>query len=418
VDDELRFLARLIADRTAQLRASAADESQGRGYGLVRLVLLLCDAVEEDAAAVSGRLPLVDPTEGPVLERELLRLRTEQNVLHELLAHYRGDAGRRDLPIGLAHLVDEIVDDLLPTRADPIIHLDSRNMYSTMPLLGAVAGLLRGKSLSEPHPVAFNLPALDPANALLSPILVHEVGHTAWRQGLQQALDSKADLATASDHLRRAAASGSIRPTELAKQFDGWRQEIMCDAVAAVLTGPSFLFASAVFLPAPAHSYLGTHPYPRDRLRYTLDLLDDIGWTPVLQRLVPRVLAWCRDLARDPQLTGHPAEPGLRDALDTIEPAISEVAKSAAGNSLRPEVFEDAEPGLFAHLDLGVPPVTTEAGTPMSPWLIIAGSWLHEIGHLGDEPESLAVISANARLNNLLIKAIELAGVSKLWGQV
>lgn len=416
MDDDPTFLAGLVLSTSEHLRTAVSRERRGRGQTVMDLVLAVCDRIDAETQAIEGRLPLVDKNEAPPTQRELLRLRNEQHVLHELLAHYQGDPGRSDLPVGLLHLIDELVRDLLPKRADPIIHLNVQPMYSTLAVLEAIPSLLRNYHPPEPHPVAFNLPSLDPANALFAPILAHEVGHTAWRQGLSSQLDSVADLTAAGARLKEGASQGRADPATVARIFDSWRQELMCDALAAVLTGPSFLFASAVFLPAVNAGASETHPCPRDRLAFSLALLERLGWTRVLERLTPAVLKWCSDSARSPKPGGGPVEEALRDTCAIIEPAIQDVAVNTAKNALTPVAFEGAEAQLIESLTLGVPPVVVEGGYT-SPWQMVAGAWLNEVRRRGDVPAMLAPIAQDAGLNRFLVKSIELAGIGRLWGE-
>jgi hypothetical protein len=250
---------------------------------------------------------------------------------------------------------------------------------------------------------------------LFAPILAHEVGHTSWRQGVRAQLDSAVDLAAIEEVLRKAVPFGAD-PNELAIGFDSWRQELMCDALAATLTGPSFLFASTVFLPAPAEGKLGSHPYPRDRIAFTLRILEVHGWIPVLERLVPEVLGWCRGLGNDPILDGSAFEKALREAVALIEPAMIRVSSEVAHNRVTTEAFLSSEAELFDCLNLEIPPVLAN-GQAASPWLIISAGWLHELNQRGaDSIRSLPTIASDQRLNRFLLKSVELSGVLRLWG--
>ena len=291
-------------------------------------------------------------------------------------------------------------------------------MYSTLPIVEVASQLWRGSAPAEPHPVAFNLPALDPANVMLSPILAHEVGHAAWKQGLDKKLDSVADLATASTHLRTAAAGASTDPRKLAELFDSWRQELLCDALAAVLTGPSFLFASSVFLPVTAGApAIGSHPYPRDRVAYTLRILDQLGWTPTIEREVPTIYKWCAELSRNVALNGDPIETGLRAAIQAIEPAITETAINAATNAIDRSSLEGQLHDIRDWLAIEVPPVEL-AGIVPSPWEVIAAAWLCELRRLGDLPEAMAIACFDVNLNGFLVKSIELSGIRRIWSEI
>jgi hypothetical protein len=253
---------------------------------------------------------------------------------------------------------------------------------------------------------------------MLSPILAHEVGHAAWRQGLDQQINVGADLAAASSHLRTAVATGAIDATKLLELFESWRQELLCDALAAVLTGPSFLFASAVFLPVTLdQTTIGKHPYPRDRVSYTLRILDTLGWLPFLQQHTPNILNWCQTLASGVSLSGHPVETGLRSAISAVEPAITVTARSAASNIIMPNELSAHLPEFGQWLALEVPPVSI-SGNPATIWEIVAAAWVFELRRHGDTPEALATICYDTSLNTFLVKTLELASIRSIWSRL
>jgi hypothetical protein len=290
-------------------------------------------------------------------------------------------------------------------------------MYSTLAIVDTTPQLWREPLPPEPHPVAFNLPALDPSNVMFSPILAHEVGHTAWRKGLEKELNRRADLGTASTHLRTAASATGIDAQRLVEFFDSWRQELLCDALAAVLTGPSFLFASAVFLPATASTTsIGAHPYPRDRIAYCLRILDRRGWTPFMKEQIPNIYEWCRSLGNSVALSGGPIETGLRAAIGATEPAITEVALDKTSNGIDVLAFSAKLPEFREWFSNEVPPVKLSTSVP-TPWEIVAAAWICELNRLGDTAEALVMTSSNVYLNRFLLKSIELAGIHQLWSE-
>lgn len=411
--DDLRFLSRLVSERAKQILRSVPN-SDGHGSSLTRAVANASEQLAEDAHNIASGGPYTPPEER-AKARDLQRLAHELNLLYEAISLFGDDVGRTDLPIGLLHLVDELISDLLPSGADPIVHTATSNMYSTWSIFHAMPSILDPNALATPHPVAFNLPGLDPGNAMFAPILAHEVGHTCWQRGMGQDLVARLDK-PAIDAVLSAAVQSGADPQQLMEQFSGWLQELMCDALAATLTGPSFLFASVVFLPGPGAAVLGTHPYPRDRLGFTLRILDNLGWFPELEELVPDVLAWCRDLAQNPDLQGSPVETALRLAAEIAEPAMMALAEETAVNRLSADHFAAARSDLFDHLDLEIPPVTS-AGLPTSAWMAISACWLREIQRRsGDGPAALPAIAADERLNRFLLKTVELSGIVRLWG--
>lgn len=417
MDDNVRFLARLVQERAKQLQGRLPP-AEGRGSSLVSATESACRRLFSQAEALANGAPQ-SPAQDRVDSRTLQRAKQQLDILYEIIATYGDDVGRSDVPVGLLYLVDELIGDLLPSGADPLLHLDNAYMYSTLALFQALSSVFLPSDFALPHPVAFNVPGLDPGNALFAPILAHEVGHTSWRQGVQQSLDSQMDKSAAEVALQAALPSG-VDPNQLATMFRSWLQELMCDALAAVLTGPSFLFASCVFLPAPAEGSLSSHPYPADRVAFTLRILERLGWMPVLEELVPGVLGWCRSVSSNPALTGHPAESALRNAIHVVEPTMTSLAEATVTARISSQDFGDGQDELFRHFDLEIPPVSVR-GQPASPWLIITAGWLHELheleGHGANAQTELPFIAADPRLNRFLMKSIELSGVARLWSQ-
>lgn len=411
--DDLRFLGQLVSERANQI-ALRLPKAEGHGSTLVGAVAAVVAQHAADAQTIAAA-GASSPAEERVRRRDLLRYQQQLDVLYEFMSRFGSDIGRTDVPIGLLHLVDELIHDLLPFGADPILHLDDKNMYSTMSIFQAVPKILHPGGHPHPHPVAFNVPGLDPGNAMFAPILAHEVGHTSWQQGIQGRLNALLDLPAINVVLQQAVAAGADAQS-LGNQFHSWLQEMMCDALAATLTGPSFLFASSVFLPAPAEGGLGSHPYPRDRIAFTLRILERHGWVPLLEELVPDVLDWCRQLAADPILNALPAETALRQSMALAEDAMMDLADDVALNRVTSADFAAAQDELFSYLDMEIPPVTA-TGRTVGPWLAITACWIHELRQRAAEgPPALPTIAVDPRLNRFLLKSVELAGVVKLWG--
>ena len=99
-------------------------------------------------------------------------------MLLPALMPFLRDVERRDLPAGLHVAIDTTIDQLLSEGGDPIVHMDDEYMYSTLDLRRA----LNQEPDEMVSPIVFFLPATDPFNVLLLPIIAHEVGHGAIRQ--------------------------------------------------------------------------------------------------------------------------------------------------------------------------------------------------------------------------------------------
>jgi hypothetical protein len=134
---------------------------------------------------------------------------------------------------------------------------------------------------------------------------------------------------------------------------------------------------------------------------------------PILERLTPRVLTWCKELSEPINPLASPFEQALMEAVKVIEPALKAMARATVAGGLTPDIFDANEAELFDLLKLEVPPAMLGGGSA-SPWLIIGGAWLREVS-LKDEPKSIASICQDGRLNEFLIKSIELSGIASIW---
>lgn len=195
-------------------------------------------------------------------------------------------------------------------------------------------------------------------------------------------------------------------------QFVRWIDELLCDALATALTGPSYLFASAAFLPAPELGDVGSHPFPADRIRLTLDQLDQLGWSPLLEEKTPQVLDWLRNIQQDAHPDDH-HERFLRGALDIVAPAIFEVAKEHVGTPLDVAEVHRLLLSLLEHYEVGVPPVELDGAT-VSSWSILLGAWLHQFHRHGDQSATVAIAVDDSELSDFVVKAMEMARILQI----
>jgi len=423
VSSDGQFLAQVTSTVVEQVRAELRNAPKGRGSSFVGLADAVCVELLQRVGEEVGKLPGADEAAAARVQRELQRLRMGAEVAHFHVSALTGGVARRDLPVGLLHLVDELVRDLLDSSADPLIHLMDERMYSTFPVFEDFRPHVKSVACPDPQPIVFNLPGVDPTNVLLSPILAHEVGHTAWSQGVQKAFLSQADLAAAKAPLLRAAHATGTDEKLIARTFIFRVTEHMCDALATVLTGPSFAFASAVFLPLVSgrqrwnRNGRPTHPLPQDRMALHLHMLDQLGWSDLLAQRIPKIHTWLQGHAQNPQLSKDPVEDALRDAVEAIQQSIIDVAIASVTNGASSAEYSTMEGELQSLLKVGIPPAEV-AGKAVSPWLIVLAGWMSELQDLHDEPTRLSHVMADDHVNRFLLKSVELSAVASLWGEV
>lgn len=430
--DNLEILRASARRRSARLREVISELPEGRGSTLASLLSFLLDRHDLalstlDRQAAAQRLN--DSALG-LISRKYERLLPQLEGVHRILATYRSSIGRTDLPVGFQHLIDVLIGDILGGEADPIVHVQERNMYSTADLVTAMSRYFNGAQMEAMYtggrPVAFNLPGLDPTNALLTPVLAHEVSHTAVRSGLmaelQQALDSEAlaRLLFSALHAEGVAEADLSRVgKEWTQQLQGWLAESLCDAVALALCGPSFLLAFTAFAPPSGEPRVGTHPPQRDRIGLHVRQLEGAGWWPFMEERLPVLSPWFKQVSTTVPLAHTPLEGFLRDGLqlasaDLIAVALRHVTTPLAAESA-PAVSEAA--GSFID---GIPAVETQEQRVLTPWEIVLSAWIAILaaGEQPDQPASeveLELAVANQKFSLLVLKALEMASVLASW---
>lgn len=357
--------------------------------------------------------------------KKVERLAPQLDTLYFNLAKYRHCVDREDVAVGLQHLLDVLMEQLVGSDADPMIYLDPIPMYSTVPLVDLLdefdpeSEINPADGYSGRQPIVVNLPALDPDNALLAPVLAHEVAHTAVNRSLSmRARELMADRRT---ELREAAKQlAGDDADDWASTFDSWVDELVCDAVALVVSGPSFMFAFHGYLPPSNVAEIADHPPLRDRMRFHLKVLDRLGWTPLLRAKVPLLLSWYSDACRDVPLNGMPIEKFLREAIEVVEEDVLTVAREYVDSPF--EAFEENDSLALAskHLRDGVPAVQID-GQVLTTWMVVLAGWLAVFTSEDpedaskDNPQEAMNAIHNFAYNAVLLKALEMSSIVTKW---
>ncbi|HWK20562.1 MAG TPA: hypothetical protein VNR37_07335 [Microbacteriaceae bacterium] len=352
------------------------------------------------------------------------RLGQQLHVTYQLLNTYKDSVGRTDVPIGLQHLLGVVLQELATQPADPIVHPDPHRMYSTKDLVELLDELLTRPgdrpfrdSYTGPHPIVFNLPALDPSNALLSPVIAHEVGHTAVEETLRAELGTRIDADVQQllqHHLPNLPQPVAERVRGI---FRAWCGELICDAVALIATGPAFALAFASFAPPGSTAGISTtHPSVSDRVGFHLQILDELGWTPLIVRRLPTIHAWFTEISASPLLAGDNVESFLRAAMTRVATEVTDIARGHVDAPLDPIESDALLDTLVKSVTSGIPAV--EVGeTVAGPWQIILAGWIAAINPDYPAGEQLLDAADNDGLNALLIKSLELSSIVTSWRQ-
>lgn len=408
----LELVRGLIAGHIDNARRGQPTGRSGRGSRLFDLHRRVIEQAEETLTSVDAQLEGGgDDATRRYADRSLHRTLAEVETILPFLRALLESVRRADVPIGMLVAIDSAIDALLPAGADPVVHFDDAHMYSTLDLYD----WLGWPQESEPTPVAFFVPVLSPFNALMTPLLVHEVGHTAI---LQANLGSET-MSLASDELNTLLAQyASHAETEtrfkIQTQLVGWVDELLCDSLATAICGPSYLFAASSFLPATAQDDpTSSHPFPSARLRFSLALLESAGWGEFMSITCPETVAWLRQrtAARDPA-SEH--ERFLLDACDALTPAINSTVARHVPDQIDPEAYAAVAERALDQMRMRVPASEVDQ-RPIGSWQIVALGWQWSFEVHGDSQTTLARAPNDPELSRVLFRAIEMAQVRRLW---
>ena len=409
---DLDFVRNLIVGHIDSALRGQPTSHSGRGarlFDLQRRVIEQADATIEEVNATLEASD--DDTTWLYAERTLHRTLTEVETILPFLRPLMESVRRADVPIGMLVALDSAIEALLPAGADPVVHFDDVHMYSTLDLYEA----LNWPQESEPTPVAFFVPILSPFNALMTPLLVHEIGHTA----ILQANLGSAAISAARDDLNTllaeyASGNDPEVPFKAQTRLVSWTDELICDSLATAICGPSYLFAAASFLPATAHDDpRSSHPFPSERLRLALASLKSIGWIDFMETMCPETLKWLRRRAR-PDDSELQHEKFMREACKALAPAIKSTVEHHVKTALDAKAYAEVAQHALDQLRMRVPPSEINQ-EPISPWQILLLGWQRSFEISGDSPATLAQAPNNLELSRVLLRAIEMAQIRRLW---
>ena len=408
----LELVRNLIAGHIDNARKGQPTNHSGRGARLLDLHRRVIELAEAAVADVDAKLEASDDdATRHYAQRELHRTLTEVETILPFLRPLMESVRRTDVPIGMLVALDSAIDALLPAGADPVVHFDDAHMYSTLDLYEA----LSWRQEDAPTPVAFFVPVLSPFNALMTPLLVHEIGHTAI---LQANLGSTA-MSAASDDLN-ALLARYVTDAETEMRFKihtqlvGWVDELICDSLATAICGPSYLFAAASFLPATAHDDpTSSHPFPSERLRFCLASLESSGWSDFMTSTCPETVGWLqwRATSDEPETE---QERFMREACEALAPAIEAAVTNHVSVAIDAQAYAVIAPHALDQLRMSVPASEINQ-EPIEPWQILVLGWQRSFELYGDSPASLAKAPYDPELSRVLLRAIEMAQIRRLW---
>jgi hypothetical protein len=451
------YLSRVQA-QTIELRAREHprnDPSPVKWLSLVGgLIDTANDYLEQSQAAGSP------PTTVESLVRDAARL---AQFAYDCPA-YLGSFGPDDLPVPLVRPFQRWFEQLnLPNTT--LFRADQQPNYELSPTPRHLFDSIRGKSASLTDAIAaIDWPLLQvtvPSKALgLIPhfsIVAHEIGHAVFPK---ISWDLTAHNPAWDDLIQRIARHlGASRATPSAvsftqKVFSNWFEEIVSDALAYLMTGPAFFFALCDFfqLSGSGHRISDTHPPPELRRRLVFertqlggpptfesvihahtgeDLVDDFNSSLLLR--LPSVDQIAADLSVSLPDQEHAAAlaeliPFCVNIAGTIYQQVEAYLSSNAPATIYSPDRLDQD--LKAHLDAlreAIPPIESGADlntkVPTDFASILNVGWivlLVELRDLRVRPSGDGKFGSDSAesLHSLLLKAVELSEVRRLWDNV
>lgn len=403
--DGVEFALAAIDAQIAALDARYRLVGKGTGDEFFAVFRVAYDEILASVEDVRARWATSadDPKALRVFERSLERKLTELRLHDALVTEFAEDVGRQDLPVGFMMLIDKVCSDLLDASSDHLVHVSNEYDYSTSRVGG---GLI------------VNLPAVDPANAMWAPILVHEIAHSVFGKVKDEYNSALKGLADELGDLRsRNPAENAEDDAAREDLLSDWGEELFCDAVATIVTGPSFLFALSSRLVGATWKLEQRHPPPSVRLQLVLAILERHGWGDVLRTSVPGVMTWAELVASEEPETEDVIVGFLCAGARLLFPVIDQLAAARVPQPFGPNPSADRAREAGEYFEKDLLPVEISR-SPHIEWEFLLAAWLLELTRQDGKPTSLPSIPFDKQLNGLLIKTMELSRIVELWGQI
>jgi hypothetical protein len=329
--------------------------------------------------------------------------------------------------LGSLYLAEEFAAKLIGTNVDLVTVADPQFMYSTVswPFAGVVNTTPGYSATTTRRPIVLNYPLSDSDRLLLHPIFAHELGHAAVDEHalvaeVQTRVDADPDFAAA---LHQAVAdtaavwpglSETRRAGTLRAYLRNWLEELLCDHLATVVSGPAFLWAFAGFVLPLSYDDLGqSHPPNTVRLRLILDLLERQGWMDYMLEVAPSVTGWLQGVSTATPTVTDTVGDFLRSAAIRSASAVQEaaIARVAEGCIDPDDVGAQAKEAawLLKHVILPV------GEAPLAPLAILLGGWTEGFRRHGDSPRGLVASMDESSLQELVGKAVEMSTIATHW---
>jgi hypothetical protein len=347
----------------------------------------------------AARAKVTELDDGPMLRTLLEDARGHDRSI----AQYAPDTLRTDLPSGFRVLIEAAVQAV---RGDGIQHL-------VHPAHGDYAAHAYASRLPL---IIIQVPAADPTNALLSPILAHEVGHAHLEDRLRSMEGFRDEAEAELDALRRSIGPAASDIDAAHRRVDAWVEELLCDTMATLVTGPSMLFAVHAHASELPWDTGNAHPPAHFRIGIVLATLERLGWTDHLDVIAPGVREYSEAYAALPRPTDPTWLAYALAATEALLPAVIAHAESVGFPALRPETALERATEVAKYFDLALMPTELPWSAQVE-WEFLLGAWMSGLNGRKEvtATNAMPAVARDAQLNALLLKAIELARIKHEW---
>jgi hypothetical protein len=256
-----------------------------------------------------------------------------------------------------------------------------------------------------PNFVLVGGPAPESANALLTPLAGHEIGHSAWKSNglsvrLRGSLDSEIRLALAEDPDLIALLNQQHGPDPQAAIIDTalkQLEEIFCDAFGLFIFGSAYAYAYEYLMYPGGHQRAISYPSDENRLKY---LVRAARWYNLDLEKGPFEL-W----PRSKKIGGSDGKVALivdKAVSRLVQRAFEEASRILSDADVKPPDLKMVEliRGSFAR------DVPSQAGGTLAE--IVNAGWLHlrKEGGLAQSQNALAKFRI---LNEVMLKSVEVS---------
>ncbi len=370
-------------------------------------------------------LPDHESRRGAVIE--MRQLVAGARNLHRSLSWL--DAAREPpLDLGTRYLVEQVAARLVSSQAEVTVVAAIDRSYATVtnPLRGVFQLSGAQGSGDELATVVF-VPRREQRSGLLHPLIIHELAHAADEQHglvgrvLQAAAKDESLIAAlgsaAKEHTDAGGDDISAALEALEGRLAAWVEEIVCDAFAAQLLGPTYLYSFMTIVGTSDLDAAGDeHPPTRQRIRLLLAQLDGLGWQNLLAEASNEIDGWFRARASENHEYKDISARFCIDAVSSLAGEVRNMVSSHVGDlTFWARDFTQVREEIDQLLAAGIPPSQTLAREGIDRAAIILGSWLFAVGRAGGGLDALAIAADVPQLSRLLPKALQDAAILEAW---